>query len=138
MRTNVILPGLLLLLQAEVLSSLSHRNVVQFLGAVTVKPNYCIVTEYAELGSLYDYLRHHMINFRQILLWSKQIALGMNYLHFEAPVPVIHRDLKSKNVVIVGDLTAKLCDFGSSKFHPHTTKMSLVGTFPWMAPEVCT
>ena len=44
MRTNVMLPGLLLLLQAEVLSSLSHRNVVQFLGAVTVKPNYCIVT----------------------------------------------------------------------------------------------
>lgn len=122
--------------EAEVLSSLSHRNIVQFLGAVTAQPNYCIVTEYAELGSLYDYLRQHSIDFRQILLWAKQIALGMNYLHYEAPIPVIHRDLKSKNVVIAADFTAKLCDFGSSKFHSHTTRMSLVGTFPWMAPEV--
>lgn len=32
--------------------------------------------EYAELGSLYDYLRHHNMDFRQILLWAKQIALG--------------------------------------------------------------
>ena len=32
----------------------------------------------------------------------------------------------------------KICDFGSSKFHYHTTNMSLVGTFPWMAPEVST
>jgi sterile alpha motif and leucine zipper-containing kinase AZK len=61
---------------------------------------------------------------------------GMNYLHYEAPIPVIHRDLKSRNVVIAMDLTAKICDFGSSKFHAHTTKMSLVGTYPWMAPEI--
>ena len=39
-------------------------------------------------------------------------------------------------VVIAADLTAKICDFGSSKFHQHTTRLSLVGTFPWMAPEV--
>ena len=41
-------------------------------------------------------------------------------------------------VVIAADLTAKICDFGSSKFHQHTTRLSLVGTFPWMAPEVGT
>uniref|UniRef100_A0A1X7VP51 Protein kinase domain-containing protein n=1 Tax=Amphimedon queenslandica TaxID=400682 RepID=A0A1X7VP51_AMPQE len=121
--------------EAEVLSSLSHRNVVQFFGAVITKPNYCLVTEYAELGSLYEYLRSNTIDFNQIRLWAKQIAMGMNYLHFEAPIPVIHRDLKSRNVVIAQDLTAKICDFGSSKFHKHTTQMSLVGTFPWMAPE---
>jgi len=44
--------------------------------------------------------------------------------------------LRSSLVVISEDLTAKLCDFGSSKFHPHTTHLSLVGTFAWMAPEV--
>ena len=54
-------------------------------------------SEFAELGALYDYLRKHTIDFNQILLWAKQIAMGMNYLHYEAPVPVIHRDLKSKN-----------------------------------------
>ncbi|XP_064401768.1 mitogen-activated protein kinase kinase kinase 20-like [Halichondria panicea] len=122
--------------EAEVLSSLSHRNIIQFYGAVTVAPNYSIITEYAECGSLYEFLKKESIDFNQILLWAKEIALGMNYLHFESPVPVIHRDLKSKNVVISGDLTAKLCDFGSSNFHTHTTKLTLQGTFPWMAPEV--
>ncbi|KAK0055345.1 mitogen-activated protein kinase kinase kinase MLT [Biomphalaria pfeifferi] len=60
----------------------------------------------------------------------------MNYLHYEAPVKVIHRDLKSKNVVLSEDWTCKLCDFGASRFIGSTTKMSLAGTFPWMAPEV--
>lgn len=53
--------------------------------------------EYAEFGALYDYLKTNTIEFNQILLWAKQIAMGMNYLHYEAPIPVIHRDLKSKN-----------------------------------------
>ena len=39
-------------------------------------------------------------------------------------------------LVIIIDILLQICDFGSSKFHAHTTKMSLVGTFPWMAPEV--
>ncbi len=54
-------------------------------------------TEYAECGSLYDFLKKESIDFRQILLWAREIAVGMNYLHFESPIPVIHRDLKSKN-----------------------------------------
>ena len=39
-------------------------------------------------------------------------------------------------VVIDADYSAKICDFGSSKFHQNTTKMTLAGTFPWMSPEV--
>ena len=39
-------------------------------------------------------------------------------------------------VVIDTDYSAKICDFGSSKFHQNTTKMTLAGTFPWMSPEV--
>lgn len=65
----------------------------------------CVAVEYAEFGALYDYLRLHTIDFHQILLWAKQIAMGMNYLHYEAPVPVIHRDLKSKN----GELKLPQC-----------------------------
>ncbi|XP_058046420.1 mitogen-activated protein kinase kinase kinase 20 isoform X1 [Ahaetulla prasina] len=71
-----------------------------------------------------------------IMTWAMDIAKGMHYLHMEAPVKVIHRDLKSRNVVIAGDGVLKICDFGASRFHSHTTHMSLVGTFPWMAPEV--
>ncbi|XP_070587869.1 mitogen-activated protein kinase kinase kinase 20 isoform X1 [Erythrolamprus reginae] len=125
--------------EAEILSVLSHRNIIQFYGAVIEPPNYGIVTEYASAGSLYDYInsnRSEEMDMDHIMTWSMDIAKGMHYLHMEAPVKVIHRDLKSRNVVIAGDGVLKICDFGASRFHSHTTHMSLVGTFPWMAPEV--
>ncbi|CAN7996402.1 unnamed protein product [Ixodes hexagonus] len=126
--------------EAQVLSVLSHRNIIKFFGATTKAPNFCIVTEYAELGSLYAFLAKQendsMLSFAQILQWSIQIASGMHYLHEEAPIKVIHRDLKSKNVVICSDFTCKICDFGASRFLGATTRMSLAGTLPWMAPEV--
>ncbi|XP_065053737.1 mitogen-activated protein kinase kinase kinase 20-like [Rhopilema esculentum] len=122
--------------EGEVLSVLSHKNIIQFYGAVTKQPNYCLVTEYAALGSLYEYLSNHTLDFKNILQWAKEIAAGLNYLHNEAPFKIIHRDLKSKNVVITSELNVKICDFGSSRFISQTTKMSMAGTFPWMAPEV--
>ncbi|XP_032072602.1 mitogen-activated protein kinase kinase kinase 20-like isoform X1 [Thamnophis elegans] len=125
--------------EAEILSVLSHKNIIQFYGAVIEPPNYGIVTEYASAGSLYDYInsnRSEEMDMDHIMTWAMDIAKGMHYLHMEAPVKVIHRDLKSRNVVIAGDGVLKICDFGASRFHSHTTHMSLVGTFPWMAPEV--
>uniref|UniRef100_A0AAV2JZV8 Rap guanine nucleotide exchange factor 4 n=1 Tax=Knipowitschia caucasica TaxID=637954 RepID=A0AAV2JZV8_KNICA len=125
--------------EAEILSVLSHRNIIQFYGAVLESPNYGIVTEYAPGGSLYDYLSSEdseEMDMGQIMTWAAEMAKGMHYLHSEAPVKVIHRDLKSRNVVLAADRSLKICDFGASKFLTHTTHMSLVGTFPWMAPEV--
>nr|XP_033800951.1 mitogen-activated protein kinase kinase kinase 20 isoform X5 [Geotrypetes seraphini] len=125
--------------EAEILSMLSHRNIIQFYGAVLEPPNYCIVTEYAAGGSLYDYInsnRSEEMDMDHIMAWATDVAKGMHYLHMEAPIKVIHRDLKSRNVVITIDGVLKICDFGASRFHSHTTHMSLVGTFPWMAPEV--
>ncbi|XP_077304147.1 mitogen-activated protein kinase kinase kinase 20 isoform X2 [Lithobates pipiens] len=125
--------------EAEILSMLSHRNIIQFYGAVLEPPNYCIVTEYAACGSLYDYInsnRSEDMDMEHIMAWATDVAKGMHYLHMEAPIRVIHRDLKSRNVVITVDGILKICDFGASRFHSHTTHMSLVGTFPWMAPEV--
>ncbi|XP_032384823.1 mitogen-activated protein kinase kinase kinase 20 isoform X2 [Etheostoma spectabile] len=125
--------------EAEILSVLSHRNIIQFYGAIVEAPNYGIVTEYASGGSLYDYLssdESEEMDMGQIMTWATEMARGMHYLHSEAPVKVIHRDLKSRNVVVAADKVLKICDFGASKFLTHTTHMSLVGTFPWMAPEV--
>ncbi|KAI1899530.1 hypothetical protein AGOR_G00062740 [Albula goreensis] len=125
--------------EAEILSVLSHKNVIQFYGAILEAPNYGIVTEYASRGSLYEYLssaESEEMDMGQIMTWAMEIAKGMHYLHSEAPVKVIHRDLKSRNVVVTADKVLKICDFGASRFHSHTTHMSLVGTFPWMAPEV--
>ncbi|KAG7466875.1 hypothetical protein MATL_G00146940 [Megalops atlanticus] len=125
--------------EAEILSILSHKNIIQFYGAILEEPNYGIVTEYASGGSLYEYLSREEseeMDMEHVMAWAIQIAKGMHYLHSEAPVKVIHRDLKSRNVVMTADKVLKICDFGASRFHSHTTHMSLVGTFPWMAPEV--
>lgn len=125
--------------EAEILSSLSHKNIILFYGAILESPNFAIVTEYASGGSLYEYLSSTAsedMDMEQVMTWAVDIAKGMHYLHAEAPVKVIHRDLKSRNVVLTSDNVLKICDFGASKFLSHTTHMSLVGTFPWMAPEV--
>ncbi|XP_033961198.1 uncharacterized protein [Pseudochaenichthys georgianus] len=125
--------------EAEILSVLSHKNIIQFYGAVLESPNYGIITEFASGGSLYEYLSSEQseeMDMEQIMTWAIQIAKGIHYLHAEAPVKVIHRDLKSRNVVMTADRTLKICDFGASKFLSHTTHMTVVGTFPWMAPEV--
>ncbi|XP_061776902.1 mitogen-activated protein kinase kinase kinase 20-like [Nerophis ophidion] len=125
--------------EAEILSVLSHKNIIQFYGAVLESPNYGIVTEYASGGSLYEFLSSEQseeMDMEQIMTWAIQIAKGMHYLHAEAPIKVIHRDLKSRNVVMTADRVLKICDFGASKFLCHTTHMTVVGTFPWMAPEV--
>ncbi|EHA97972.1 Mitogen-activated protein kinase kinase kinase MLT [Heterocephalus glaber] len=103
--------------EAEILSVLSHRNIIQFYGVILEPPNYGIVTEYASLGSLYDYInsnRSEEMDMDHIMTWAKDVA----------------------KVVIAADGVLKICDFGASRFHNHTTHMSLVGTFPWMAPEV--
>ncbi|MGH0120375.1 UNVERIFIED_CONTAM: hypothetical protein FKN15_039178, partial [Acipenser sinensis] len=103
--------------EAEILSVLSHRNIIQFYGAILEAPNYGIVTEYASRGSLYDYLssdESEKMDMDHIMTWAMEIA----------------------KVVVTADRVLKICDFGASRFHSHTTHMSLVGTFPWMAPEV--
>jgi sterile alpha motif and leucine zipper-containing kinase AZK len=68
---------------------------------VSQASNYCIVTEYAEYGSLQSFISLHDIykeyGLDLILTWAIDIALGMNYLHCEAPFKIIHRDLKSNN-----------------------------------------
>ncbi|XP_063068162.1 mitogen-activated protein kinase kinase kinase 20-like [Engraulis encrasicolus] len=125
--------------EAEILSVLRHKNIIQFYGAILEPPNYGIVTEYAGGGSLYEFLSSadsEKMNMGQIMTWAMDIAKGMHYLHSEAPIKVIHRDLKSRNVVLTADRELKICDFGASKFQAGTTHMTLVGTFPWMAPEV--
>ncbi|CAB4005092.1 mitogen-activated kinase kinase kinase MLT isoform X2, partial [Paramuricea clavata] len=95
--------------EAEVLSLLSHRNIIQFYGVLNSSPNYGLVTEYASLGSVYSYCSDGSkeLQFEQIVKWATDISKGMNYLHYEAPFKIIHRDLKSKNVVISSDMTSK-------------------------------
>ncbi|ETK79904.1 TKL protein kinase, variant [Phytophthora nicotianae CJ01A1] len=66
---------------------------------------------------------------------ASHIAQALTYMHSLSPV-VIHRDLKSKNVLLTEDLEAKITDFGASKEQQDQTMTAGVGTMLWMAPEV--
>lgn len=118
------------------LRKLNHPNIVTFKGVCTVPPCFCIIMEYCPYGQLYDQLKNGKRQVTPILAveWSKQIASGMYYLHSHK---IIHRDLKSPNVLITHNDSLKITDFGTSRqWNDRSTKMSFAGTVAWMAPEV--
>ncbi|KAK0177597.1 hypothetical protein PV328_001634 [Microctonus aethiopoides] len=117
------------------LRKLNHANIVKFRGVCTQAPCYCIIMEYCPYGPLYDFLRAgEQISPQRLVNWSKDIAHGMTYLHSHK---IIHRDLKSPNVLIGRDEVVKISDFGTSReWNEISTKMSFAGTVSWMAPEI--
>uniref|UniRef100_A0A3Q3F3D6 Mitogen-activated protein kinase kinase kinase n=1 Tax=Labrus bergylta TaxID=56723 RepID=A0A3Q3F3D6_9LABR len=117
------------------LRKLKHPNIITFKGICTQAPCYCILMEYCAQGQLYEVLRAgRKITPSLMVDWSMGIAGGMNYLHLHK---IIHRDLKSPNMLITHDDMVKISDFGTSKeLSDKSTKMSFAGTVAWMAPEV--
>ncbi|XP_077459014.1 mitogen-activated protein kinase kinase kinase 12 [Stigmatopora argus] len=117
------------------LRKLKHPNIITFKGVCTQAPCYCILMEYCAQGQLYEVLRAgRKITPSLLVDWSMGIAGGMNYLHLHK---IIHRDLKSPNMLITHDDLVKISDFGTSKeLIDKSTKMSFAGTVAWMAPEV--
>ncbi|XP_053554715.1 mitogen-activated protein kinase kinase kinase 13 [Bombina bombina] len=117
------------------LRKLKHPNVIAFKGVCTQAPCYCLIMEYCAHGQLYEVLRAgRKVTPRLLVDWSCGIASGMNYLHLHK---IIHRDLKSPNVLVTHTDTVKISDFGTSKeLSDKSTQMSFAGTVAWMAPEV--
>ncbi|KAJ8350039.1 hypothetical protein SKAU_G00251690 [Synaphobranchus kaupii] len=117
------------------LRKLKHPNIIGFKGVCTQAPCYCIIMEYCAQGQLYEVLRAgRKVTPRLLVDWASGIASGMNYLHLHK---IIHRDLKSPNVLVTHNDNVKISDFGTSKeLSDKSTKMSFAGTVAWMAPEV--
>ncbi|KAM9068399.1 mitogen-activated protein kinase kinase kinase 9 isoform X1 [Sarcophilus harrisii] len=130
--------------EAKLFAMLKHPNIIALRGVCLKEPNLCLIMEFARGGSLNRVLSGKRIPPDILVNWAVQIARGMNYLHDEAIVPIIHRDLKSSNILILqkvenGDLSnkiLKITDFGLAREWHKTTKMSAAGTYAWMAPEV--
>ncbi|NXD70355.1 M3K21 kinase, partial [Eolophus roseicapillus] len=142
--------------EAKLFSMLRHPNIIALHGVCLREPNLCLVMEFARGGSLNRALAaaaapgagaarggrrippHILVN------WAVQIARGMLYLHDQAIVPILHRDLKSSNILLLEKMehddicnkTLKITDFGLAREWHRTTKMSAAGTYAWMAPEV--
>ncbi|XP_042631065.1 mitogen-activated protein kinase kinase kinase 10-like [Cyprinus carpio] len=130
--------------EARLFWMLRHRNIIALRGVCLREPNLCLVMEYARGGALNRALAGKKVPPRVLVNWAVQVAMGMDYLHNQTFVPIIHRDLKSNNILILepverDDLsgkTLKITDFGLAREWHRTTKMSAAGTYAWMAPEV--
>uniref|UniRef100_A0A1J3CKV8 non-specific serine/threonine protein kinase n=1 Tax=Noccaea caerulescens TaxID=107243 RepID=A0A1J3CKV8_NOCCA len=125
--------------EVRMMRRLRHPNIVLFMGAVTRPPNLSIVTEFLPRGSLYRLIHrpNNQLDERKRLRMALDAARGMNYLHSCNPV-IVHRDLKSPNLLVDKNWVVKVCDFGLSrmKLSTYLSSKSTAGTAEWMAPEV--
>lgn len=131
--------------EVRVLSQLRHPHCVLLLGACLEPEKECIITEFMPKGSVFDLLhgstsgRNGASSLRVDLPVKIRIiqscAKGMAYLHTHAPSPIVHRDLKSANLLVDHDGTIKVCDFGLASSRTTVTTLA-VGTPQWAAPEV--
>ncbi|KAJ6930797.1 serine/threonine-protein kinaseY46-like isoform X1 [Populus alba x Populus x berolinensis] len=122
--------------EVTILREVQHRNVVRFVGACTKFPHLCIVTEFMHGGSLYDYLHknHNVLKLPQLLKFAIDVCKGMEYLHQNN---IIHRDLKTANLLMDTQNVVKVADFGVARFQNQGGVMTAeTGTYRWMAPEV--
>ncbi|KAK8949608.1 Serine/threonine-protein kinase EDR1 [Platanthera zijinensis] len=125
--------------EVRIMRRLRHPNVVLFMGAVTRPPNLSIVSEFLPRGSLYKILHRPncQIDEKRRIKMALDVAKGMNCLHTSVPT-IVHRDLKSPNLLVDKNWTVKVCDFGLSRLKHGTflSSKSTAGTPEWMAPEV--
>ncbi|KAG7382243.1 hypothetical protein PHYPSEUDO_005085 [Phytophthora pseudosyringae] len=125
--------------EIELSASLVHPNIVSFVGVAWNSLNNLVMAlEFFPTGDLQAYLAKNA----DLLSWPRDkihIAVGvgraLEYLHARSP-PLIHRDLKSKNILLTSQLEAKLIDFGVSRSRQEYSMTAGVGTPYWTAPEI--
>ncbi|XP_076009941.1 TGF-beta receptor type-2-like [Genypterus blacodes] len=131
-------------------TDLRHENVLHFLTAEErkVDKQYWLITAFHPRGNLQEYLTRHVISWDELRVFGNSVARGVAHLHSDhllcgrPKVPIVHRDLKSSNILVKNDLTCCLCDFGlglrldNSLSVDDLANSGQVGTARYMAPEV--
>ncbi|KAA8545683.1 hypothetical protein F0562_020866 [Nyssa sinensis] len=129
--------------EVKIISHLRHRNLVQLVGWSHERGSFILVYEYMPNGSLDS----HLFGKKTPLTWPLRhriahgLASGLLYLHEEWEQCVVHRDIKSSNVMLDSNFNAKLGDFGLARLVDHGLSSAttvLAGTMGYMAPECVT
>ncbi|KAI0501970.1 hypothetical protein KFK09_016915 [Dendrobium nobile] len=133
--------------EVKILGSIRHANIVKLLCCVSGPNSKLLVYEYVEKGSLDSWLhRRRRDHYRQpSLSWPKRlkiavgVAKGLCYMHHDCFPAVIHRDVKSSNILLDLEFQAKIADFGLARIlarggEPETASV-VAGSFGYMAPE---
>ncbi|KAF9967467.1 hypothetical protein BGZ73_000537, partial [Actinomortierella ambigua] len=132
--------------EVSILKNLRHRHIIQFFAVEIYEGALVLITDFAEGGSLKTAIQDKRLNGWDMKdAIAKEIARGLAYLHFNK---ILHRDLKSGNVLLTKHLEVKLCDFGLAQVKTSTSasqpsqrsggSISVEGTIRWMAPELLT
>eukprot|EP00403_Amphidinium_massartii_P015030 CAMPEP_0178423996 /NCGR_PEP_ID=MMETSP0689_2-20121128/27981_1 /TAXON_ID=160604 /ORGANISM="Amphidinium massartii, Strain CS-259" /LENGTH=690 /DNA_ID=CAMNT_0020045617 /DNA_START=79 /DNA_END=2151 /DNA_ORIENTATION=+ len=126
----------MLLLEIRYLRKLRHPRLVSYYGFCNSPPNLVMMMEFMTGGSLHALIfkKKQQLELERRAMMSQQVAEGLSYLHEHR---IVHRDLKTMNVVLDGELNCKICDFGLSFTleRTHLTVKALEGSPRYMAPE---
>ncbi|KAK3756388.1 hypothetical protein RRG08_038877 [Elysia crispata] len=129
--------------EVAILAKLNSPYVINFVGACLDDPSqFAIVTHYVAAGSLFSLLHEQkrLIDIQSKLMIILDVAKGMEYLH-NMPLPIIHRDLNSHNILLEENGHAVVADFGESRFLRSNDEDNMTkqpGNLRWMAPEIFT
>ncbi|KAF8718494.1 hypothetical protein HU200_025263 [Digitaria exilis] len=130
--------------EVDIITKLQHRRIVQLIGVCVEGPKLISVYSYLPRGSLEDNLhgtQPHAARFRlSVQFAALGIAEALSYVHSGGSrPPVIHRDVKSSNILLTEDFEPQLSDFGLAIWAPSNptslTHSDVVGTFGYLAPE---
>ncbi|KAI3452326.1 hypothetical protein Pfo_008991 [Paulownia fortunei] len=128
--------------EAQFLSEIRHRNIVKLFGFCLHKRCMFLIYDHMERGSLYHVLRDELeaveLDWIKRVNMVKGIAHALSYLHHDCNLPILHRDVSSKNILLNSELEACLSDFGTARFlHPDSSNQTMiVGTHGYIAPEL--
>ncbi|XP_054788458.1 protein kinase STUNTED-like [Prosopis cineraria] len=132
------------LLEIEIVTTLHHKNIISLLGFCFEDGNLLLVYDFLSRGSLEDNLYGNKKN-PLVFGWTERykvavgVAEALDYLHNNGAQSVIHRDVKSSNVLLSEDFEPQLSDFGLAKWastsSSHITCTVVAGTFGYLAPE---